>query len=142
MRRDRLLLLALAATALGPGAWALVLPASFHRDFPGAGLRWVAPLGPYDEHLVRDVGGFLLALAVLALLAAARPRPELVRTTAVVWLVFLVPHLLVHLHLGPSTEASGAAQLAVLAAQLLLPVALLVGSRRQRRTTAAGGVDA
>jgi hypothetical protein len=112
VRRERLLLLILAAT-------------SFHGEFPGGGLRWVAPLGPYDEHLVRDVGAFFLALTTLTGLAAVRPTRDLVRTTAITWLVFQVPHLLIHLHLGPLTEAAGALQLAVLVVQLVLPVALL-----------------
>jgi len=29
------------------GGWALVLPGSFYRDFPGFGMRWVAAAPPY-----------------------------------------------------------------------------------------------
>lgn len=60
----------LTLSAAVPGAWATASPASFHADFPGLGLTWVAPLGPDDEHLVRDVGGFHLALAALSAYAA------------------------------------------------------------------------
>lgn len=35
--------------------------------------RWVAPLGPYDAHLVTDVGGFYLAFAALFAWAVWRP---------------------------------------------------------------------
>ncbi len=126
MRRDRVLLLLLAATGAGPGVWALLAPASFHAGFPGLGLRWVADLGAYDEHLVRDVGAFFLALTVLAGLAAARPHPELVRAAAVTWLVFQLPHVLVHLHLGSLREPADLAQLGTLLVQLALPVLLLV----------------
>ena len=38
------------------GLWAAVAPQSFYDDFPGAGRHWVAVDGPYNEHLVRDVG--------------------------------------------------------------------------------------
>lgn len=121
MTRQRLLLLALAASAVQPGLWALLLPRSFHDGFPGAGLRWVAPLGGYDEHLVRDVGAAFLALAVLSLLAARRLEPALVQATGVAWTVFQVPHVLSHAHLDPDPL-----QLAVLVGQLALAVGLLL----------------
>ena len=37
-------------------------PAAFYDDFPGLGRMWVAPDGPYNQHLVRDVGELNLAL--------------------------------------------------------------------------------
>jgi hypothetical protein len=57
---------ALALTGAVVGAWALLAPASFWSDFPGDGLGWVAAAGPFDEHLVRDVGALYLALGVVA----------------------------------------------------------------------------
>ena len=75
----RLSCIALALTGAVVGAWALLVPASFWSDFPGSGLGWVAAAGPYDEHLVRDVGALYLALgvvlAVLAPVPAASPAP-------------------------------------------------------------------
>src|SRR3954454_20080792 len=50
------------------GIWATVAPRSFYDDFPGWS-SWVSPLGPYDEHLVRDVGAFQLGLLVVGLFA-------------------------------------------------------------------------
>ena len=47
--------LAVGDPALVVGVWALVLPRSFYDDFPAAGRHWVSALGPYNEHLVRDV---------------------------------------------------------------------------------------
>jgi hypothetical protein len=32
------------------GGWALVLPGSLYRDFPGFGMHWVAAAPPYNEH--------------------------------------------------------------------------------------------
>jgi hypothetical protein len=49
------------------------------RDFPGAGRSWVAPDGPFNEHLARDVGVLNLALAVVTIAAAVedgRPKME------------------------------------------------------------------
>lgn len=54
--------------------WALVAPREFYDGFPIAGHAWVALLPPYNEHLVRDVGAFSLALTVV--LGAAAVWPE------------------------------------------------------------------
>ncbi|MCH7789126.1 MAG: hypothetical protein IH940_06745, partial [Acidobacteria bacterium] len=51
------------------GIWAQFFPRSFFDDFPGAGDAWVAVDGPYNEHLVRDVGAFGLALCVVLVAA-------------------------------------------------------------------------
>ncbi|GAA3167931.1 MULTISPECIES: hypothetical protein [Streptomyces] len=81
-----------------PGAWALFLPHSFFRNFPLPGRRWVAVFAPYNEHLVRDFGSLVVALAAVLLCAARAPRPPLVRAAALAQLVFSVPHLLFHTH--------------------------------------------
>ena len=63
----------LAFVSLGElivGVWALFLPKSFYTDFPSSGRDWVSALGPYDEHLVRDVGELNLAFGVLLASAA------------------------------------------------------------------------
>src|SRR3712207_2072212 len=49
-------LLLLASAPLVVGMWALLVPHSFYDDFPLPGRNWVSTLGPYNEHLVRDVG--------------------------------------------------------------------------------------
>ena len=48
----------------------MFLPESFYADFPFSGRDWVSTLGPYDEHLVRDVGELNLAFSVLLAFAA------------------------------------------------------------------------
>lgn len=58
----------LSLTSAVVGVWAQFFPRAFYERFPGFGI-WVAGDGPYNEHLIRDVGGLNLALAVLALLA-------------------------------------------------------------------------
>ncbi len=86
----------LSLSALAVGAWALFLPRSFHEDFPSAGRGWVSALGPYNGHLLADVGAMYLALGVLLALAAVSSVRELVRASLVAWLVFAVPHFVFH----------------------------------------------
>lgn len=54
----RILLAFLLLTGLVTGAWAYVAPMSWYTTFPGFGLSWLPQLGPFNEHLVKDVGGF------------------------------------------------------------------------------------
>ena len=94
----------LSLSVLAVGAWALFLPRSFHEDFPSASRGWVSALGPYNGHLLADVGAMYLALGVLLALAAVSLGRELVRASLVAWLVFAVPHFVFHaatIHLHP-----------------------------------------
>lgn len=86
----------LSLSALAVGLWALFLPRSFHGDFPFPGRGWVSALGPYNGHLVVDVGAMYLALGVLLMAAAISLGGELVRVSLVAWLVFAVPHFVYH----------------------------------------------
>jgi hypothetical protein len=52
------------------GVWATLSPRGWYDDFPGFGKHWVSVEGPYNEHLVRDIGAWSLALTVLTLVAA------------------------------------------------------------------------
>ena len=84
------------------GLWATVAPKSFYEDFPGAGRVWVAVDGPYNEHLVRDVGGLNLALAFVAVLALITGSTLVARAAGGAALIYGVPHLLYHAtHLDP-----------------------------------------
>ncbi len=68
-------------------------PISSYDAFPGLGLSWLPQLGPYNEHLVKDVGAMLLALAVLSVVAlwhADDGRSS--RMAGAVWLAFTVLH--------------------------------------------------
>jgi hypothetical protein len=58
--------------------------------------------GPYNEHLVRDVGELNLALTVVTVFALVVLTRTLVLAAALAWLVYSVPHLVYHLrHLAP-----------------------------------------
>jgi hypothetical protein len=93
----RVVLAILAFTGAVVGLWATFAPRSFYENFPGGGRNWVSPDGPYNEHLVRDVGELNLALLVVTLFALVTLSRSLVLATALAWLVYGVPHLVYHL---------------------------------------------
>lgn len=137
---SRVLLAVLAWSALLVGGWAAFAPRSFYDSFPGGGRAWVAADGPYNQHLVGDVGALNLALVVLTVWALVTLSPLLVRVTAVVWLVYSVPHLLYHAtHPEPYGTGDLAASLFGLAVNVVGPVVLLVLARPSARGRHPGG---
>ncbi len=131
---SRVLLAALVWSALLVGGWATVAPRSFYDSFPVRGQAWVAADGPYNRHLVGDVGALNLALAVLTVWALVTLTPLLVRVTAVVWLVYSVPHLLYHAtHPEPYGAGELAASLLGLATNVVVPLTLMVLARPSPR---------
>lgn len=107
------------------------LPRIFYERFPGFGMAWVAPDGPYNEHLMRDLGGVSLALIFLVFLAIARPTAYLVRGVTIAVLISQVPHFVYHaVHLGllPNT-LERVLQTASLLVVSLVPVLVLIASR-------------
>jgi hypothetical protein len=72
----------LGLVSLQIGAWAQFAPRSFYDSYPGLGHAWVSIDGPFNEHLVRDVGGLNLALAVVLIIAAINgSRPLMVASS-------------------------------------------------------------
>jgi hypothetical protein len=129
IRTKQVLAAVLALSAAYVGAWAAAFPLSFYRSFPLPGRGWVAMLGPYNEHLTRDVGGLYLALFVMTVWAVLRPGPEIFRAAGLAWLVFNVVHFAFHVsHLGMFGVGDRIGNLvalggsAVLSALLLIPV--------------------
>jgi len=92
----RFLLLALGVPQGLIGLWALFAPRSFYGDFPSGTGGWVHVLGPFDEHLVTDVGALFVGLGVLMAIGAFTLRRTVVMAAAVTWLVFSIPHLVWH----------------------------------------------
>lgn len=89
----------LAIIAIGylpVGLWATFAPMSFYKDFPGLGRHWISVDGPYNHHLVTDVGGLNLALGAIAVIALISLTPILIRATAVGALLYEIPHALYH----------------------------------------------
>jgi len=129
----------LAATGLLVGLWAGLAPRSFYADFPGLGRVWVAVDGPYNEHLVRDVGWLNLALAAATIWAMVTLTRALVVAVLAAWLVTSLPHLAYHLgSLGGLATTDRVGEVATLALVPLVAGALLVVTVRRRPAGAAG----
>ena len=148
-RRRRIIragLVVLAIPAAQIGVWATVAPRSFYDDFPGGGNAWVSPSGPYNEHLVRDVGTFNLGLLVVAIVAIVTLERRLVQASLLASIASGTPHLIFHITDTESlSTADNVASLTALALIVLAPLALLPLTRTGgavRSTvaaTAAGG---
>lgn len=90
--------LALVAAAQAEiGVWGLTAPHSFYDTFPGFGHHWIAPLGVYNEHLVRDYAAAELGFAVLLACAAIWFERRLVLVAGAAFLAATVPHFAYHL---------------------------------------------
>jgi len=130
-RLARVVLAVLAVSGAIVGLWATFAPRSFYDDFPGGGRSWVAPDGPFNEHLVRDVGSLNLALTVLTVAAAIMLVRSLVVVAALGWLAYGIPHLVYHLrHRDVYDTGDQVANLVSLAlVPVLAVVALVVGAK-------------
>jgi hypothetical protein len=126
-RAVRVLLALTAASSAYIGLWALIGPRSFYDDFPGMGRHWVSADGPYNEHLVRDVGGLNLAVAIVAIVAAIVLGRVIVRTAAVAALAFAIPHLAYHsAHTDLYDTTDAISSILSLAVGALVPVVVLI----------------
>ncbi len=138
IRTKQVLAAVLALTAAYVGVWAAAFPLSFYQSFPLPGRGWVSMLGPYNEHLTRDVGGLYLALFVMTAWSVLRPSRQIFRVAGWSWLVFNLEHLGFHLsHLGMFGTADKIGNIValggstVLSALLVLPVRASVPSAPQ-----------
>ena len=102
----KLLLAWFAFFGLTIGSWQQFAPQSFFTDFPGFGYHWVSPDGPYNEHLLRDVGQGNMAVGTVALVALLTGGVWLARAAGLAAVVANAPHQLyhqTHLDLLPTT---------------------------------------
>jgi hypothetical protein len=120
----------LALVSLQIGLWAQFAPRSFYDDFPGLGRAWVAVDGPYNEHLVRDVGGLNLALAAVLIVAMVTLSRPVIIAASIASLLYGVPHLVYHIanHDGLATS-DVVISLGGLALFAAIPIGLIVVSR-------------
>ena len=113
----------IALFMLPVGVQAALFPRSFFEDFP-LGRGWVAATGgPYNEHLVRDVGVLFVALIVATAWTAWTRAGD--RALAAAWIVQGVGHLgfhAAHLHHLPGSDRAG------LLASLIVVVVLAVAA--------------
>jgi hypothetical protein len=129
-------LAALAVPAAIVGLWAALAPRSFYDSFPGGGHAWVAVDGPYNQHLVRDVGQWNLGFVILLVIAAISTDQLLRRAVLVAYVVPAALHLTYHAsHLGLFGTGDAAANVGSLGLAVVVPVALLTldvaAARRQ-----------
>jgi hypothetical protein len=128
----------LTGSAVYVGSWATLAPRSFYDSFPGLDRMWVGVDGPYNEHLVRDVGGLYLALAIAGVLALVWHDPRTMLMLGAAWTVFSVPHLAHHArHLGEMERVDAVGNLVTLGGTLLLALLLLVPAARTARAEEA-----
>ncbi|MGW2094408.1 hypothetical protein [Promicromonospora sukumoe] len=138
----RVLLLATVAIGAYVGVWAAFFPESFYVSFPGFGLHWIDVDGPYNEHLIRDVGSLYLALGAGSLAAALSRSALPGRVLGLVWTVFGVLHLVYHLaHLhGSVLDVVG--NVVSLGGSALLGILLMLPTRREQPTEPLGTTGA
>ena len=132
----RVLLAVLLASGLLLGLWAAFFPQAFYDSFPGLGRTWVSVDGPYNEHLVRDVGNLFLGLTVVTGFALVAMTSVLVRATAAGWLVFAALHFAYHLrHLDMYEGVDVAGNVASLASMVLVAIVLLAVAAPDRTSS-------
>ncbi len=99
---DRALVTAFTIFTAGTGALLIVEPHTFYTNIPG-----VATSGPFNGHLLRDVG---LAYATLAFGAAfALRHPSNARAVTLMAAIYLLGHAALHAFKKVSSANTGAA---------------------------------
>ena len=130
----RIVLTVTAALGLYVGVWAAAFPQGFYDAFPGFGLMWVSVDGPYNEHLIRDVGGLYLAVAAATVYAIFSRSLAPTRAVGIAWTVFGIPHLAYHLHhLEGLSAIDVIGNVISLGGSVLLGLALLLPTRTPRQ---------
>jgi len=138
---QRAVLIYLTIAGLLVGVWATFAPRSFYADFPGLGRVWVSVDGPYNEHLVRDVGQLNLALALVTLAAAVTMQSTIVRVAGGAVVLNAVPHLIYHLrHLDKYTIGDKVGNVLSLGLLVALPIIVLVLNSRDSLSQVSAGV--
>ncbi|MFP5256951.1 MAG: hypothetical protein ACLGI8_14000 [Acidimicrobiia bacterium] len=138
-RLVRVALVVLAASSAVVGVWAQAFPRSFYDDFPGLGRVWVAVDGPFNEHLVRDVGGLNLGLAFVAALALVTGSALAARAAGGAALIYGVPHLTYH---ALNTEGFATTDVAAMLFALTLSVAAAATALAVGRFGGGAGAEA
>lgn len=119
------------------GLYALFFPRSFFGDFP-FGLDWVEVLPPFSEHLIRDVGGLFIALAVMLLAASIKLERRWVVFSLAAYLAYSLPHTIYHaFNLEPYTTGNAIGNIVSLAATVLLPLGVLYLVAKESRSPRA-----
>jgi hypothetical protein len=129
----RTLLAVTAALGLFVGVWAYAFPSAFYSSFPGLGLHWIDVSGPYDEHLIRDVGGLYLGLSAITVWATFSRIAQPGRLAGLGWTVFGLLHFIFHLTHPVGGKIDVAGDDISLLLVLALGVVLLLPGRAGKR---------
>lgn len=138
-RMRRAILWVLTALAAAIGGWSMIWPSQWYATFPdgvadGMLGQWILADGPFNEHLIRDVGAMYLALAGAGVVAALSTSVTAMRAVGVAWIVFSAPHLFYHLlHLHGLDAIDAVVEPISLALTVVLPVPLLFPARPRPR---------
>ena len=93
-------------------------------------MRGSRSTGPYNEHLVRDVGGLNLALAAVLIVAFITLSRPVIIAASIASLLYGIPHLVYHIVNADDLATSDVVfSLGGLALFAVLPIALIVLSR-------------
>jgi hypothetical protein len=120
------------------GFWAYFASRWWYDTFPGFGMSWLPQLGPYNEHLAKDVGAMFIAFTVFSVIVLWRMRDELlVRVAGWGWLVFNVLHFIYHMTmLGMYKPSDQVVNVIVLSLLVIFSVILVVPDSRRRERVA------
>ncbi|WP_214466296.1 hypothetical protein [Microbacterium flavescens] len=133
MRRIHFAAAALSAVlASFVGVWAYFFPLAFYDSFPGILGSWVSVDGPFNEHLIRDVGAMYLALGGASVGSLIWRNDIAFRILGIAWTIFGALHFAyhaLHLHHMPLVDAIG--EMVALGVSLLLGILLLIPARRR-----------
>lgn len=133
----RAALIVLLLTAASIGLTASFAPQSFYDDYPFFA-SWVDLLPPYNEHLVTDVGGLYLGVAVMLGWATWTLQRDLVRAVCAGWALMALLHFVFHAgHLDGFSTADAIAELVSLGAVLVVPAVAVWGAGARRADVAS-----
>jgi len=104
------------------GAWMYLAPRSFYQDVPT-----VSASGPFSQHLMSDIGGLNLAMALVLSCAAVSLNRRLTRVALAAYLTYALSHLIFHLtHLSGMSAGSVVYLLTGLSLLPAIAIALLL----------------
>lgn len=95
-RKVRIGLWILAIPTFVIGVWAVFAPSSWYVDF-NKGLAPPSAFGAYNEHFIQDLGSGYLGVGALLIWSALRQQRDLVRGALIAYVVFSLPHFVIHL---------------------------------------------
>jgi hypothetical protein len=126
----RILLAITAVLGLYVGIWAEFFPTEFYASFPGFGLHWIDIDGPFNQHLIRDVGSAYLGLTAASVVAVVHRSALPGRIAGVAWGVFGVLHFGYHALHPEGTAFDIASSLVLLGASAAIAIVLALPPRR------------